>query len=116
MCAVKSLTALHRLLGLPPGSLTSEMVDDAIAQGTAEGTDLDFKVELPPASNLPQTDFPKDVAAMANSGGGTIVYGIEEDQKRAVGRRDVGELSENYERTLPTPTRSRPVRPRSGTP
>ncbi|NKF31748.1 ATP-binding protein, partial [Pseudomonas sp. BGM005] len=66
----------------------------------AEADDLDWKRDLPPTKGLSATDFPKDVAAMANSGGGVIVYGVEEEQKRAIARRDVGELSENHERTL----------------
>lgn len=37
---------------------------------------------------------------MANSGGGVIVYGVEEAQKRATARKDVGVLTENHERTL----------------
>ena len=46
-----------------------------MAGGVVETNDLDWKSELPPAKGLPQTDFPKDIAAMANSGGGVIVYG-----------------------------------------
>lgn len=49
---------------------------------------------------MPQSDFPKDVAAMANSGGGVIVYGVTESQKAATTRADVGEFNESYERTL----------------
>ncbi|XMN05515.1 helix-turn-helix domain-containing protein [Streptomyces griseobrunneus] len=37
---------------------------------------------------------------MANSGGGLIVYGVEESQKAATGRVDAGEFDETYERTL----------------
>jgi len=37
---------------------------------------------------------------MANNGGGIIVYGIKEDQSRATGRCDVGELTENHVRTI----------------
>lgn len=95
-----SFTALHRALGLAPGPLTDEILDDAVAAGVAETSDLDWKSELPPAKGLPQTDFPKDVAAMANSGGGLIVYGVRESQKAATERVDVGELSETYERSL----------------
>ena len=65
-----------------------------------ETTDLDWKSELPPAKGLPQTDFPKDVAAMANSGGGVIVFGVRESQKAATERVDVGEFDEAYERSL----------------
>ncbi|WP_322755851.1 ATP-binding protein [Frankia sp. Cas3] len=62
--------------------------------------DLDWKEKLPPAMGLPQTDFPKNVAAMANSGGGLIVYGVTETQKAATGRADAGEYTEVYERSL----------------
>ncbi len=93
-------TALHRLLGHGPGPLTDEMIDEAVSQTIAETDDLDWKSSLPPTSGLPQTDFPKDVAAMANSGGGVIVYGVKEQEKRATERVDAGDLTENHERTL----------------
>lgn len=75
------------------------MLDDAIAQKVPESTNLEFKSEFPPMSGLPKTDYPKDIAAMANAGGGTILYGITEEQKCAAGRCHV-ELSEVDERTL----------------
>lgn len=93
-------TALHRLLGQVPGPLTDELIEEAVVSGLAETDDLDWKSELPPSKGLMQTDFPKDVAAMANSGGGTIIYGVQESQKSATGRCDVGELDEGHERTL----------------
>lgn len=93
-------TALHRLLGRDPSPITDELIDAAVAEQLAETNDLDWKRELPPTKGLSLTDFPKDVASMANSGGGVIVYGVEEQGKRATGRRDVGELTENHERTL----------------
>jgi hypothetical protein len=95
-----SFTALHRTLGEPPGPMTSEMIDAAVAQAVQEETDLDFKSELPPTKHIAQTDFPKDVAAMANSGGGVILFGVEETQKAATARVDVGELTEVHERAL----------------
>lgn len=66
-----TFTALHRYLGDAPGLLTDDMIDRAIAQGLRETDDLDWKSELPPLSAIINSDFPKDVAAMANSGGGT---------------------------------------------
>lgn len=93
-------TPLHRSLGLPPSTLTDEILDAAVDAGVMETDDLDWKSALPPIKGLPQTDVPKDIAAMANSGGGMIVYGVEEDQKAATGRRDTGNLSEGHERAL----------------
>ncbi|GAB3460966.1 hypothetical protein GCM10027570_46410 [Streptomonospora sediminis] len=45
-------------------------------------------------------EFPKDVAAMANSGGGVIVCGVSESQKAATERVDIGEFDEAYERSM----------------
>ncbi|WP_344772778.1 ATP-binding protein [Gryllotalpicola kribbensis] len=95
-----TFTALHRALGLAPSPLTDDLLDAAVTAGVVEANDLDWKAELPPAKGLPQTDFPKDVAAMANSGGGIIVFGVRESQKAAVERVDAGELDEAYERSL----------------
>ena len=41
-----------------------------------------------------QSDIVKDIAAMANSGGGVIVYGVTEEQKCASDRVDAGEVTE----------------------
>jgi hypothetical protein len=95
-----TFTAIHRALGVAPGPLTDELLDAAVAAGVVETYDLDWKSELPPAKGLPQTDFPKDVAAMANSGGGVIVFGVRESQKAATGRVDIGEFDEAYDRSL----------------
>ncbi|MBX9152250.1 AlbA family DNA-binding domain-containing protein [Rhodococcus qingshengii] len=94
-----TFTALHRLLGLTPGPITDEMIDAAVTAGITETADLDWKSELPPIKALSQSDFPKDIAAMANNGGGIIVYGIDEDEKAATGRRNV-DLTEQHERAL----------------
>jgi hypothetical protein len=95
-----TFTPLHLSLGLPPSPLTDEILDAAVGAGVAETDDLDFKKQLPAAKGLPLSDFPKDIAAMANSGGGMIVYGVEEHQKAATGRLDTGDLTEVHERTL----------------
>lgn len=95
-----TFTALHRALGLAPSPLTNEILNAAIEARMVETDDLDWKSELPPTRNLHQTDVPKDIAAMANSGGGIIVYGVTESQKAATGRRDTGEFTEIHERAL----------------
>lgn len=95
-----AFTPLHRILGRQPSPLTDEILSAAVQASIAEADDLDWKKALPPAKGLPQTDFPKDIAAMANSGGGMIVYGVDELQKAATGRLDTGELTEVHERTL----------------
>lgn len=93
-------TTLHRLLGLGPGPITDELLDAAITARLPESDDLEWKSQLPPTKGLADDDFPKDIAALANSGGGLIVYGVKEDEKKPTGRKDTGELDENHERTL----------------
>jgi hypothetical protein len=93
-------TPLHRLLGRDPGPLTDEFIEAAVAAGLRETDDLDWKDRLPPQKGLSDTDFPKDVAAMANYGGGVLVYGVDETERAATARTDAGELDERYERAL----------------
>lgn len=95
-----TFTALHRLLGHEAGPVTDDLIDSAVAQHLAETDDLDWKAKLPAQKEITKSDFAKDAAAMANSGGGTIVYGVKEEQKRASERCDAGTFDEGYERTL----------------
>ncbi len=74
-------TPLHAALNLPKGPLTFEHIQTAVAAGVHEGADLDWKQELPGRGGVPETS--KDIAAMANSGGGVIVYGVAETSGRA---------------------------------
>lgn len=93
-------TALHQALGIGPGPLTSEILDDAVDGGVSEADGLDWKSQGPQEKDLARSDLVKDIAAFANSGGGVLVLGVEEDQGRATGRANVGDVSESYERTL----------------
>jgi predicted HTH transcriptional regulator len=93
-------TAIHRALGAGPAPLTDDLLGAAVDEGVIETSDLDWKSELPAMKGLPLSDFPKDVAAMANSGGGVIVYGVREVQRAAFERVDVGDFSEAYERAI----------------
>jgi Putative DNA-binding domain len=96
---VADFTALHQALGLPPGPITDDILNDAVAKGVEEADQLDWKRALPAEDALANSDVPKDIAAFANSGGGALVYGVEEEQRKAVRRLDVGDVSESYERT-----------------
>lgn len=93
-------TSLHRATGVGPQPLTEELLDRAVEIGAVEMHDLDWKSQLPAMKALALSDFPKDVAAMANNGGGLIVFGVEETQKAATSRIDVGDFDEGYERAL----------------
>lgn len=50
----------------------------------AENDDLDWKQALPPEVEKKRLEFAKDVAAMANTRGGLIIYGVREENERAV--------------------------------
>lgn len=80
--------ALHRILGLPPDSTTDEMIDAAVTGGPQRPT-ISTGGKLIPVSDLPLSEFPKDVAALANRVGGLLVYGVRKRRKRASSERSV---------------------------
>jgi hypothetical protein len=82
----RSWTRLHEHLGHRPGPLTYEMVAAAVADKLPESDDLDWKERLPAFAPKPGiwNEFAKDVAAMANTRGGLLVYGVS-DQIDPVG-------------------------------
>ena len=73
-------TPIHRALGLEPGNLTLELIEKAIEAGLEETADFDMKRVVPNLKeDKSKQEIAKDIAAMANSGGGWIVFGIKED-------------------------------------
>ncbi len=65
-----------------PRDLSTTIEDDIralVAARTAEGTYLEFKRDLPRPDASGRHEFLADVSAFANSGGGDLVYGIDED-------------------------------------
>ncbi|MFC5644994.1 ATP-binding protein [Kitasatospora cinereorecta] len=71
-------TTLHRALGVPAGPVTEQMLHDAVAARVGEAEDLDWKEAVDDGKDSAK-EFGKDVAAMANTAGGVIVYGVRED-------------------------------------
>ncbi|WP_082162978.1 helix-turn-helix domain-containing protein [Cellulomonas flavigena] len=81
-------TPIHRALGLEPGNISINLLVKAVEHSVEETSDLDWK-RVAYDSRKPRWDeeAAKDIAAMANSGGGWIVFGIEEDgDKNAASR------------------------------
>ncbi|MEV4454124.1 AlbA family DNA-binding domain-containing protein [Streptomyces mirabilis] len=76
----RSWTRLHEFLGSPPGPVTYEMVAEAVRRKLGESDDLDWKQALPATSPVKGewNEFAKDVAAMANTRGGLLVYGVSD--------------------------------------
>lgn len=77
-------TPLHAALGEIENELTFDIVKRAVAEGVEEQANLDWKTNLPLTATETQArqgqgmELAKDIAAMANSGGGVIVYGVKE--------------------------------------
>ena len=73
-------TPIHRALGLEPGNISIDLFKQAVEHSVEETADVDWK-QVAYDSRKPRWDeeAAKDIAAMANSGGGWIVFGIEED-------------------------------------
>ena len=61
-------------------STTQEHLEDLVTSQAQEGPHLEFKRELPPQwTGEAKQEFLADVSAFANSGGGELIYGINED-------------------------------------
>lgn len=74
-------TSMHRALGRAPSELTYELLEACVAARVPESASLDWKQKLPFKERGWQDEWAKDVAAMANSGGGCIVYGVAEESR-----------------------------------
>lgn len=76
-------SALHTSFGLVPGTpLAYEHIAQAVAEQVAERQDLEWKHSPGPGpgqdKESAKVELAKDIAAMANSGGGLLVYGVQE--------------------------------------
>ncbi|MGH7744920.1 MAG: AlbA family DNA-binding domain-containing protein [Candidatus Dormibacteria bacterium] len=77
---------LESVFGAPLDALTSEHVKSLVTSNVQEAFDLDFKRPLYGRGDSDKRALAGDVAALANTAGGIIVLGVEEDEHaRAVG-------------------------------
>jgi predicted HTH transcriptional regulator len=65
----------------------------AVEKAESEAADLDFKASFDPASSGHWCELVKDIVAIANSGGGVIVFGVNDDGTPASGDRAQYSLS-----------------------
>ncbi|WP_316783573.1 AlbA family DNA-binding domain-containing protein [Streptomyces sasae] len=77
---------LEGIFGDRLDAVTHEQVASLKANSVTEDYDLDLKAELYGRSDKARRDLAGDVSALANTAGGVLVLGIDEDdQARAVG-------------------------------
>ncbi|MXG30393.1 AlbA family DNA-binding domain-containing protein [Streptomyces sp. YIM 132580] len=75
----RSWTRLHEHLGAAPGPLDFDMVHRAAADLLEESDDLDWEEQLPqPPRDGRWNELAKDVAAMANTCGGLLIFGVQD--------------------------------------
>ncbi|MCK9388052.1 MAG: ATP-binding protein [Sulfuritalea sp.] len=68
-------------------SITQAHIEQLVADQTREGPHLDFKRDLPTAWNdAAKHEFLADTTAFANSGGGDLVFGVDEDGQAQASR------------------------------
>ncbi|MEU1607482.1 AlbA family DNA-binding domain-containing protein [Micromonospora matsumotoense] len=73
-------SSIHEQLGEQPRDLDYALIEAAVEQGVIETESLDWKQVLPSSDEKQLEEFAKDVAAMANTRGGLIVYGVAEQR------------------------------------
>jgi hypothetical protein len=72
---------LETVLGGPLDTLTAADIRGPVSAGAQEAFDLDFKKEHYGGTESAKRKLAADVAAMANTAGGVILIGIDEDQQ-----------------------------------
>jgi hypothetical protein len=65
-------------------------IEALIVNAASEGTTLEFKRELPGGSDDAKREFLADVSALANTSGGDILYGIDEEDGSAAAITGIG--------------------------
>ncbi|TJZ95308.1 AlbA family DNA-binding domain-containing protein [Actinacidiphila oryziradicis] len=72
---------LEGIFGARLDAVSHAQVASLVTNAVTEASDLDFKKELYGASDRAKRDLAGDVAALANTSGGVLVLGIEEDDQ-----------------------------------
>lgn len=108
-------TPMHRALDRPPSELTYELLEACVATQVCEADDLEWKQALPfhDREGRWQDEWAKDVAAMANTGGGCIVYGVAEEPGTGAASAlvDVGPIAEDDVQKRLRPTAAALIHP-----
>ena len=87
-----------RILGKRFGELSVEDVEQLVNEQRHEDRHLEYKRQLPPKLNDAIRKFVESIAALANTEGGVVIFGVEEEDhvpKQVVGLVDAVEDVEN---------------------
>jgi hypothetical protein len=99
MVAVRS-RRLEAAFGAPLDAVESEHVLALVDGAVREDSDLDFKAKMYGTSDSERRDLASDVAAMANSAGGVIVLGVEENEHAQAAAAPGIAISDEVERRV----------------
>jgi predicted HTH transcriptional regulator len=77
--STKGETMLARQLG----DVNEALLQSVCTEKWSESQTLEFKRVLPGTDDKSKQEFPKDICALANTGGGDVVYGIGEVKGQA---------------------------------
>ncbi len=91
---------LEAAFGTPLSEVTASNVLDLVTGGVQEDFDLDFKSQMYGSSDADKRELASDVAAMANSAGGVIVLGVEEDEHAHAAAAPGVTISDEVERRI----------------
>ena len=64
--------------GLRLQDITEAEIADLVAAQVPEGKTIDYKVDLPGATDSARKDFPADLSSFANASSGHLIYGVAE--------------------------------------
>jgi hypothetical protein len=91
---------LEAIFGCPLDSLNADSITALIGTDVSEGSELEFKVKLFGGSDAEKRDLAGDVAALANTAGGVILLGVDEDDQARAAAAPGVPLSDAEERRM----------------
>lgn len=68
------------MIPTPIDAITEDVLHTLITNGVAEGRTIDYKRELPGGTDGDKKEFLADVSSFANTSGGDLVFGVDEDK------------------------------------
>ena len=99
MVALRS-RRLEAMFGDQLSDVTAGACAGAVANAVQEDFDLDFKAQMYGNGDAEKRDLAADVAAMANSAGGVIVLGVEENEHAQASAAPGIAISDEVERRI----------------